>query len=93
MDEEDEEWLKKCNETLSTSSAISTDQFERMIDLLENKAVNSNDYNSIFGSFEEEQNPNSEECCICNGGENAEDNPVRHYFRIEHYFRLDVFES
>ncbi|KAI5061125.1 hypothetical protein GOP47_0023630 [Adiantum capillus-veneris] len=76
LDEEDEEWLSKYNQSLSPSSAFSVDQFEKIIDLLEKKAADANGISSITESLEEDQEPMPEECCICNGGENSANNLV-----------------
>lgn len=76
MDDEDEEWLNNYNQSVSPAFTLTADQFEKIIDLLENKAAAAIGYNSITEAFEEDQEPASEECCICNGGENSENNTV-----------------
>eukprot|EP00250_Pteridium_aquilinum_P020427 c24810_g1_i1 orf=295-4452(+) len=76
MDDEDEEWLNNYNQSLSPASTLSADQFEKIIDLLENKAADASGLNSITEVLEEDQEPISEECCICNGGENSVKNLV-----------------
>ncbi|MCO5557709.1 hypothetical protein L7F22_011280 [Adiantum nelumboides] len=74
LDEEDEEWLNKYNQSLSPSSTFSVDQFEKIIDLLENKAADANGVTSITESLKGDLEPVPEECCICNGGENSTSN-------------------
>ncbi|KAH7281577.1 hypothetical protein KP509_36G054100 [Ceratopteris richardii] len=76
IDDEDEEWLNKYNQSVSSSSTLTVEQFEKIIDLLEMKAAEANGFYSVADFFEEDQKQVSEECCICNGGENAPDNPV-----------------
>ena len=76
IDEEDEEWLNRYNQTVSPTSTLSLDQYEKIVDLLEKKVDNSIDVFSEFLEGDEKYQSECEECCICNGGENSAENLV-----------------
>lgn len=84
VDEEDEDWLKNFNQTMSdsaVSSVLSKDQFEKIIDILENRAAELEDSKSLPAAYDhdwsyQDRVLQTDDCCICNGGENSASNLV-----------------
>ncbi|KAH7295886.1 hypothetical protein KP509_27G069700 [Ceratopteris richardii] len=73
-DEEDEDWLSKYNVAVPPSSALSVEQFERAIDILENQAAEQSFISSGACYYQEDKEQALQECCICNGKESSHNN-------------------